>query len=71
MDVEQAIKMLCIKTEMTQKQLAEKLNMSPQALSQKLKRRSFSLDDLKTIALLMNCKFECAFVFPDNVKITL
>ncbi len=71
MDIEQVIKMICVKNELNLSQLAKRLNMSPQALSQKLKRGSFSIDDLKTIAIVTNCKFDCAFILSDNEKIVL
>ncbi len=71
MDIEQAIKMICINSELNQSQLAQKLNMSPQSFSQKIKRGSFSIDDLKTIAIVTNCKFECAFTIANNIKINL
>lgn len=71
MEVGQDIKILCAKVGINLAQLAKKLNMSPQALSQKIKRGSFCLDDLKTIALVTDCKLECAFVFPNGDKINL
>ena len=45
--------------------------MSPQALSQKIKRGTFSLDDLKTVAILTSTKFECTFELADGTKIKL
>ncbi len=71
MSIEQNIKILCVKNEMSLAQLAKRLDMTPQAFSQKLKRGTFSLDDLKTIAMVSNCQFECAFVFANGDKIEL
>ena len=71
MDIEQGIKVLCVKEEITLTQLAKKLNMSPQALSQKIKRGSFNIDDLKAVASVTHSKFECAFVFANGDKINL
>lgn len=63
--------MICVKNEISLSQLAKRLDMSPQALNQKLKRGTFSLDDLKTIAIVTNCQLSCAFLFPDGDKLEL
>lgn len=47
------------------------MDKSPQAFSQKIKRGSFTLDDMQDIALATGCSFECAFVFPDGERIEI
>ncbi len=71
MSIEQNIKILCVKNEISLAQLAKRLNMSPQSFNQKLKRESFSLDDLKSIAIVTNCQFDCSFVLASGDKIEL
>lgn len=71
MEIERAIKILCAENELSISELARRMNMSPQALSQKIKRGTFSLDDLKTVAILTSTKFECTFEFADGTKIKL
>ncbi|MBD5131439.1 MAG: XRE family transcriptional regulator [Clostridiales bacterium] len=71
MNIEQEIKILCVKNDMSLAQLAKRLNMTPQAFNQKLKRGTFSLDDLKSIAMVSNCMLECAFVFANGDRIEL
>ena len=71
MEIERAIKMLCAENELSISELARRMNMSPQALIQKIKRGTFSLDDLKTVAILTSTKFECTFELADGTKIKL
>lgn len=71
MSIEQNIKILCVKNEISLAQLAKRLDMTPQAFNQKLKRGTFSLDDLKSIAMVSNCQLDCAFVFANGDKIGL
>ena len=71
MEIERAIKILCAENELSVSELARRMNMSPQALSQKIKRGSLSLEDLKTVAILTSTKFECSFELADGTKIKL
>lgn len=71
MEIERAIKVLCVENELSLSELARRMNMSPQALSQKIKRGTFSLDDLKTVAMVTSTKFECSFELSDGMKIIL
>lgn len=50
-------------------ELARRLNKSPQAFHQKVKRGGFSLEELNDIALVTGCEFNCAIVFPNGEKI--
>ena len=51
--------------------MARRLDKSPQAFNQKIKRGVFTLDDLYDIALVTGCRFESAFVLPDGEKIEI
>lgn len=71
MQVEDPIKILCVKSGLSVSEIGRRLNRSPQAFSQKLKRGTLTLDDLNDIALVSGCKVECRFVYPngDTVEI--
>lgn len=71
MRIDDSIKILCIKCDITASELSRRLNVTPQALSQKIKRGKFSLDDLQTIATVTGCQLECRFIFANDDKITV
>ncbi len=71
MRVDAQLKMIGIKTDLSLSEIARRLNKSPQALNQKIKRGSLTIDDLNDIALVTGCKFECGFVFPDGDRIVI
>ncbi|HFL3696524.1 TPA: helix-turn-helix domain-containing protein [Clostridioides difficile] len=60
------IKHILIKKNITQRKLAEKLNITPQMLSNKFKKDNFSEKELLEIAEKLSCKFECVFTLKDN-----
>ena len=49
------IKQLLIERAMSVRTLAEKLNIQPQSMSNKLYRDSFSYDEVEKIADILNC----------------
>lgn len=71
MPVSEQIKILCIKNKISVSKLAQLLGTSPQAFSQKLKRESMTIDDLKTIATALGCKFEGCFILPNGDKVDI
>ena len=62
------IKMLMLKREVTQMQLAEKLETSQSNPANKLKRDNFSEKELSQIAEILNATFEGNFVLNDTGK---
>jgi transcriptional regulator with XRE-family HTH domain len=60
------IKIVLGRRNMTIAELAEKLGTSRQNLSNKLSRDNFSINELKAIAVAMNCEFEGSFLFKDT-----
>ena len=50
-------------------ELARRLNISPQSLSGKIKRDSFTINDLENIADAVGVKFECNFVLDNGDRI--
>ena len=71
MRIDDQVKMICIKSDLTFAEIGRRLNKSPQAFSQKIKRGNITIDDLNDIALVSGCKVECQFVFPDGDTIVI
>ncbi len=71
MRIDEQLKILGIKTDMSLAEIGRRLDKSPQAFSQKIKRGNFSLDDLEDIAMATGCKLECAFLLPNGERIVL
>jgi len=71
MRIDEQIKIVCIKNEITMAEIARRLGITPQAFSQKMRRGTFSLDNLENIALVAGCKLECHFVMNNGDKVTI
>ena len=71
MRIDDELKILAVKTGMTVTEIGRRMDKSPQAFSQKIKRGTFTLDDLQEIALVTGSSFECAFVLPNGDRIEI
>ncbi len=71
MKIDEQIKILSIKTGVSSSEIAKRLNRTPQAFSQKVKRGTFTINDLEEIAMVTGCKFECFFTLTNGDKIEL
>lgn len=70
MSKEQKIKTAIVYSGMSQAKLAEKIGMTASNFNQKLKRDTFTDEELEIIAIALGAKFEpCSFIFPDGMKI--
>ena len=69
MKIDKQLKMLCLKSDISLSEMARRLNKSPQALSQKMKRGHFSVEELNEIALVTGCELKCEFMYPDGEKV--
>lgn len=63
------IRRLCEQMNISVSELARRLDQSPQNFGKKLKRETVTLEELKTIADVMDVKFEQAFILPDGNEI--
>lgn len=71
MRIDEQIKMISVKSGLSISEIGRRLNKSPQAFSQKIKRGNMTLDDLNDIALASGCKLECKFIYPDGDTIVI
>lgn len=63
------LKKLLIDCGMTQRQIAERLNISPQQLSNLFGKKNFSLDDAKKIADALGATLEVNIIMPNGEKV--
>ena len=63
------IRKLCEQMNISVSELARRLGQSPQNFGKKLKRETITLEELKTIADVMEVKFEQAFILPNGNEI--
>ncbi len=71
MRIDEQLKILSIKTNMTFAKIGEKIDKSPQAFSQKMKRGNYTLDELEEIARATGTKVTCYFELPNGEIIKL
>lgn len=69
MKMEKMIRMLCAYEKISISELARRLGDSQQNFSQKLKRESFSIEELQKIAEAVGAEYINYFQFPNGDKI--
>jgi transcriptional regulator with XRE-family HTH domain len=61
--------MLCARLNISKAELARRTGQSPQGLSAKMKRESFTISELDELAQATGAKFERFFVLPNDERI--
>lgn len=69
MTISEQIKVLCVRNKISLAELARRLGNSPQSFSAKLKRESFSINELETIAEAVGARFERKFILNNGERI--
>ena len=69
MTISEQIKVLCARSNISMAELARRMGKSPQALNSKLKRESFTIEELDIIADAVNAKFLRSFELSTGDKI--
>lgn len=69
MDSLEKIRMARAKANISQAELARRLNITPQAMHSKLKSDKFSYADLEEIAQALGAKYVSYFEFEDGTRI--
>ena len=61
MTISEQIKVLCVRSNISVSELARRIGTSPQAFNAKLKRQSFTVEELEIIAEAVDAKFSRIF----------
>lgn len=69
MNISEQIKVLCVRANISNAELARRIGLSPQSLSAKLKRESFTIPELESIADAVGATFERKFILNNGEKI--
>ena len=69
MTISEEIKVLCVRSDISVAELARRLGTTPQNLSGKMKRESFTIAELEEIAQAVNGSFERSFVLENGEKV--
>jgi DNA-binding transcriptional regulator YdaS (Cro superfamily) len=69
MTAEQKINMAAAYKGMSQAALARAIGMTPSNFNQKIKRETFSPDEMNAIASALGAVYMASFEFPDGTKI--
>lgn len=69
MTISEQIKVLCVRQNISLAELARRLGKSPQSFNSKMKKQSFTVDDLEKIAEVTGVTFERNFILTDGEKV--
>ena len=69
MTISEQIKVLCVRCNMSEAELARRLGKSPQSFNAKVKRESFTIDDLNEIAEAVGVEFKRNFILTNGEEI--
>ena len=69
MTISEQIKILCVRCNVSEAELARRLGKSPQSFNAKMKRESFTIDDLNEIADAVGVEFKRNFILKNGEEI--
>ena len=69
MTISEQIKVLCVRSNISMAELARRIGVSPQSLSAKMKRESFTIFDLEEIAAAVGAEFIRKFALHDGEEV--
>ncbi len=69
MTISEQIKVLCVRCNVSEAELARRLGKSPQSFNSKMKRESFTIDDLEEIADALEVEFTRKFILANGDKV--
>ncbi len=69
MTISEQIKVLCVRSNISVAELARRIGTTPQNLNGKMKRESFTVAELETIAKAVDCSFERRFILENGEKV--
>lgn len=66
MTITEQIKILCVRSNVSEAELARRLGKSPQSFNSKMKRASFTIAELEAIAEVLGAKFDRQFILANG-----
>ena len=69
MTISEQIKVLCVRSNISVSELARRIGKSPQSFNAKMKRESFTIEELEIIAEAVNAKYIRLFELPSGERI--
>jgi len=69
MSISEQIRVLCARLNISKAELARRVGQSPQSLSAKMKRESFTIEELEKVAESLGITFVHKFVLPNGEEI--
>lgn len=69
MTVSEQIKVLCVRNGISEAELARRLGKSPQSFNSKMKRDTFTVKDLESIAQALGVSFKRQFILDNGEEI--
>ena len=69
MTISEQIKVLCVRCGVSEAELARRLGKSPQSFNSKMKRESFTVEDLENIADVLGVEFNREFILANGDKV--
>ncbi len=69
MTISEQIKVLCVRQNISQAELARRLGTTPQNFSAKLKRESFTVSEIEEIAEVAGVEFKKMFILSSGEQI--
>lgn len=69
MTISEQIKVLCVRCNVSEAELARRLGKSPQSFNSKMKRGSFTILELEDVAEALGVKFNREFILSNGEKI--
>ena len=69
MTISEQIKVLCVRCNVSEAELARRLGKSPQSLNSKLKRGTMTIEDLEKIATALGVEFKRMFILENGEEV--
>lgn len=69
MSISEQIRVLCARLNISKAELARRIGQSPQSLSAKMKRESFTIEELEKTADALGITFVHKFVLPNGEEV--
>lgn len=69
MTVSEQVKVLCVRCNVSEAELARRLGKSPQSLNAKLKRGTMTVDEMERIAVVLGVEFRRSFILGNGDEV--